>query len=574
MKKKLLLGMVVPFSVTCLVVSCRPAASGDVIDKTKTQIYINNFKRGFGSKWLDGLKKRFEELHAEDSYEEGKKGVEIIIHNVGSTADSRKANIMSGVDEIYFTEQSYYHDLLRYERNGILYDITEAVQSPLTEYGETKSIEDKLTEEQKDYLYYETQGGEKKYFGLPHYAGYFGLQYDIDVFEDYKFYFAEDPISPDRPFIVYDTDERTAGPDGVKGTFDDGLPRTYDEFFKLCDYMVEKDVIPFIANGANANDYLNLLVNGFAADYAGKDNMFAKFKASGTISKLGNVSGTDFAPTITNLDDEELSFDTGYRAYKNLGIYYGLQFLKKLTSKKAYYFRGANGSGGLDSSAFSAKAAQDEFLISYRDSHLGKAKDIAMMSEGIWWESESESTSNTLSGGNESSPYAKMNRHFGFMPFPKATEERYEESNKNTLFDHLFSLMFVKKNIKAWKAPLILDFVRFANTDESLREFTRITNTPKSLNYTMTDEDKAQMTAYGRNLIELKEKSDIVYPGNSSDIYQLNSSFFHHNQQYSAIIGGVKNDFIWQALPNVSAVTYYNGIYAYYSDYWKNLVRP
>ncbi|MBO6280685.1 MAG: hypothetical protein J6M95_03815 [Bacilli bacterium] len=570
MKKRFLIGMVLPLTAASFVVGCRPTSSGDKIDVTKTQIYINNFKRGFGSKWLDDLKTRFESLHAEDSYEEGKKGVEIIIHSIGSTADSRKANILSGVDEIYFTEQSYYYDLIKYEKDGVLYDITDAVKNPLTEYGETKSIEDKLTEEQKDYFYYQNEGGEKKYYALPHYAGYFGLQYDIDVFDNYMFYFAKNPISPEYPFIRDLTDEKTAGPDGVEGTFDDGLPRTYDEFFKLCDYMVENDVIPFISTGANANDYLNLLVNAFAADYAGKDNTVAKFKASGTVSRLGNV---DSNGNVTPIPDETLTIDTGYRAYKSLGFYYGLEFLKKLTSNKNYYFRGANGSGGLDSSAYSAKSAQDEFLISYRDSKRGKSKDIAMISEGIWWEAESETTSETLSGGNPNSPYAKMNRHFGFMPFPKATMERYEESNKNTLFDHLFSLMFVKRNVASWKAPLLLDFMRFANTDESLRAFTRITNTPKSLNYTMTDEDKAQMTAYGRNLIELKENSDIVYPGNSSTIYQLNSGWFHHNSQYSALIDGVRNDYVWQALPKVSAATYYNGMYAYYSDYWKNLAK-
>ena len=573
MKKRFLLGMVLPLAATCMAVSCRPAASGDKIDKTKTQIYINNFKRGFGSKWLDDLKYRFEALHAEDSYQEGRKGVEIIVHNVGTTADSRMGNILSGIDEIYFTEQSYYYDLIKYNETGVLYDITSAVKDPLTEYGENKSIEDKLVEEQKDYLYYTEKSGAQKYYALPHYAGYFGLQYDIDVFDDNNLYFADEPLSEEMPFINPQAPDKSAGPDGVKGTFDDGLPRTYDEFFKLCDYMVGKEVIPFIANGANANDYLNLLVNAFAADYAGVDNTVAKFKASGTIDKIGTVAGTDANPVIELADPVTLNINNGYEAYKNLGFYYGLQFLKKLTSNKKYYFRGANGNGGLDSSAYSAKAAQDEFLISYRDARSGKGKDIAMMSEGIWWEAESESTSYTLSGGNEASPYAKMNRHFGFMPFPKATLERYEEDNTNTLFDHLFSLMFVKKNIAAWKAPLLLDFVRFANTDESLRAFTRITNTPKALNYTMTEEDKEQMTAYGRNLIELKEKSNVVYPGNSSTIYQLNSGFFHHNYQYRAIIDGVTNDYIWQALPKVSAVTYFSGMYRYYRDYWVNLAK-
>lgn len=45
------------------------------IDETKTQLYIGNFDGGFGDEWLSVLGDRFEELHANDSYEDGKLGV-------------------------------------------------------------------------------------------------------------------------------------------------------------------------------------------------------------------------------------------------------------------------------------------------------------------------------------------------------------------------------------------------------------------------------------------------------------------------------------------------------------------
>ena len=46
---------------------------GEAIQHDKTQLYVSNFNGGVGTEWLYKVKKIYEELHAEDSYEEGKK---------------------------------------------------------------------------------------------------------------------------------------------------------------------------------------------------------------------------------------------------------------------------------------------------------------------------------------------------------------------------------------------------------------------------------------------------------------------------------------------------------------------
>lgn len=43
------------------------------IDTSRTQLYVFNFYGGYGSDWLAAAKKRYEKLHENDVYEEGKR---------------------------------------------------------------------------------------------------------------------------------------------------------------------------------------------------------------------------------------------------------------------------------------------------------------------------------------------------------------------------------------------------------------------------------------------------------------------------------------------------------------------
>ena len=56
-------------------------ANVEEIDKNRTQLYVYNCNSGFGTEWIAGVKARYEELHKNDVYEEGKKGIQIIINN-------------------------------------------------------------------------------------------------------------------------------------------------------------------------------------------------------------------------------------------------------------------------------------------------------------------------------------------------------------------------------------------------------------------------------------------------------------------------------------------------------------
>ena len=150
--------------LTCLLcaaiaaASCLSAAScgpqqrpgEEAVDPNRTQIYVYNFYGGYGSDWLAAAKTRFEEKHKDDTnWEEGKKGVQVIIRNKKDAVMGISSQILANTEEVYFTEYAYYYTLLG---EGVLGDITGAVTDPLSEYGETRSIADKLSAEQRSYF--------------------------------------------------------------------------------------------------------------------------------------------------------------------------------------------------------------------------------------------------------------------------------------------------------------------------------------------------------------------------------------------------------------------------------------
>jgi hypothetical protein len=78
----------------------------------------------------------------------------------------------------------------------------------------------------------------------------------------------------------------------------------------------------------------------------------------------------------------------------------------------------------------------------------------------------------------------------------------------------------------------------------------------------MTEEQKAKMSAYGRSLMDMQEKSDIVYSFSKTAFFQSNESLLvDYKKTYSAIIGGKQYDIcVDEFRKGVSATTFFNGL--------------
>lgn len=510
--KKFIIVMLMLLVVTLS--SCRSDDRPDV-DSSKTQLNVFNFDGGYGTEWLRVAKERFEETYKDEEFEEGKKGIQIQITPQKENGIHQKDRIKTLASEVFFNEYVYYDE---YIKAGLLLDISDVYNDTLP--GESKTLKEKLTEQQLNY--YKQEDG--KFYAVPHYAGYSGLVYNIDFFDEHSLYFKEGWTDTNQPFTNQKS-ERTKGPDQILGTDDDGLPTTYEEFYVLCNYIVNNIIgaKPLIWNGIAYVDYLKALINSLYVDNEGPIQFqnFLKLEGEFTtlVDSISNGEVTLKDPVLIN------SETNGNLAYGQAGKYYGTDFVNTIIKNKSWY-----DSSKVFAGSYSHLEAQKDFL--YTTEFDGRV-DYAMLIEGIWWENETDDTITKMvqSKGQAASKYV---RNFGWMPLPRkqASEE------KQTLIDHIYSAGYIKSNIDPSKIPAAIEFLKFVNTDESLIEFTKITNTPKALQYTLSDDDKNELSNFGRSIMNTQENSNIVYPFNNSMIYKNNIVKFSSNEYFKTNIGG------------------------------------
>lgn len=395
-------------------------SSSEETDESKTQLKVGVWDGGFRYNWLDKWADEFEILHENTIFEEGKKGVQVTVVPSKSLALENVPSYIKGADEhLYVTEQTNYFSFIA--ENAAL-DITDAVTTPLTEYGEDKSIVQKMSQEDNDYFGVDNADKtEKTYYSLPWYASFFGLNYDVDLFEEQNFYFAADGYGVDGFVIGMDT-PRSKGPDGKTGkgpngedyTLDDGLPATYDEFFKLCDKIVEMGMYPITWTGG-VKDYMNYFTASLVSDAVGFEQAKLNYTLDGT-KATGIVKKVNADGTLVYESPVSITNENGYLLQKQDGRYYALQFLDRLVNtrdgegKTKYYDEQLCTDPGDKHTV-----AQARFLSSKYETNPN-VKTVAMIAEGSWWYNEASPVFAQMA----STPGAGMNeRRIGFMPMPK-----------------------------------------------------------------------------------------------------------------------------------------------------------
>ena len=191
-------------------------ASDNQVDVTKANLSVATFDGGVGKAWLEDAIKRFEEKYATAThFEEGKTGVKISLDGDKNKYGGNKLSESVMNKDVYFTEAVEYYTFVN---AGTVANITDVVKAPLTAYGETGTIEDKLDPTAKEFM----TKKDGNYYMIPFYDGYYGLIYDVELFEQEGFYFDKDGD------FTKDKSKFANGPDGQANTYDDGLPATYD----------------------------------------------------------------------------------------------------------------------------------------------------------------------------------------------------------------------------------------------------------------------------------------------------------------------------------------------------------
>ena len=539
---------------------------GEAVDANKTQLYVGIYGGGYGEQWMKNLKARFEEEFAD--YElNGRTGVQVlyIANKERYHVPDLKDKILLDSQEIFMATGDDYDaftELNAGTRKAL--DITDAVTTPLTEYGETRSIADKLFPAQVDH--FNLNG---KYYALPFFESAVGLTYNVEIFEENQLFIAKDGAPSEPGYVMYKwtgTGEKAAGPDGDYGTYDDGCPATLAEFYKLIDRIYQKGIDSLIWS-LGAETYSSFITKAFAQDYHGLAESSILYDLGGangretTIVTGFNNVGTILEPEyVPVLDEHKLINGSNIQeAAKQAGYYYGLKMFEYI----------------LDSQTVSEKVwnnidnirVQDEFIHSNLKS---SNRPVALMLEGTWWENEAEASGIfTRAASNHGNEYTRINNRFSVFPMPKIDESAIGE--KPSMLGGA-STFIVKSNIDPNKVDLAKKFIRFALTDESLVEYTKTNGLPLAYNYSVGDVDELEgVSHYTKSFLKYYQACDKGYAyestaakannmllkvqtalGNVTAAYQFGATY----QRYGKFPTEHKYN-------GISAETYFNGLYDY-----------
>ena len=541
------------------------------IDPDKTQIYIANYYGGLGDTWLKRVARAFESANAETVFEAGKKGVQVHVYNdktidgagLGSVLSNDSGDSTKEGNAIYFTESVSYYELLN---AGVIADITDIVTAKTENYdlngdgtAELISIEDKMDATLREY--YQTADG--KYYALPFYNGFFAMYYDVDLFDEMDYYFANVTSTT----LDGSKNNKSAGPDGVAGTADDGLPATYAQFEILLATMRTDNIYPFIWTAAYA-DYFQKFMTSFWVDYEGYEQAMLNVTLEGTATDLIEV---DASGNITKFPATTITSGKNGNAYllqKQEGKYYALSFIRSMLANGLNYDPLSVGMG------LTHTGAQERFLKSAKIAGKEGAQRIAMLIEGNWWESEATQVFSSMANsyGNK---YAKTSRRIAIMPTPKAT---LDDLGGSVIYDMNRSACFINANTPASQMPVAKAFMQFAHNNQSLSTFNTVTSMPRPYTYTITEEDMNNISYFGLSTYNYVKNAQVVYPRNDENAFYLNNEIYFsagNDWGWTTIINGQKREgssLIGYFRTNTfTAEEWFTGLEVYHRGRWEYL---
>lgn len=143
---------------------------------------------------------------------------------------------------------------------------------------------------------------------------------------------------------------------------------------------------------------------------------------------------------------------------------------------------------------------QEMFLMNGTE-FSNESKTIAMLVDGVWWQEESKDVFESMASNDEK--YSAKNRKFGWMPLPKANEEKIGSENVYT--DFVDALMCLKKGAGTRKEAA-LEFIKFACTDEMLVDYTKITGAVRAYKYDIPDSALGDLTPFAKSMVSYAKK--------------------------------------------------------------------
>lgn len=498
-----------------------------------TQLDIGVYDGGLGTDWINQVARNFEARYEGVSLETGKTGVHV---NIVPKKDPYLSgtllpNIQSGGEtmDIYYTSQS---DLSVWTDGGVAYDITDiltekvyAEDGSLAEDGETAvlSIYDKMDPYFQD-AYNTSDATDKvadpEFYGMPFEDTVTGFIYDRDLFAQ-------------RGWLDYDGR--------------DGMPATMEEFIQLLVRIQREGYIPFTYS-TGVGYYSDAYVNAIVAQYDGQANF----------DLLKDYEGDFVAADGTETPVTE---ETGYL----------LASLQEGRLKAAEFVRSFMREGFYDpdiaNSGHSYSMAQRNFIMSKINT---SGKRIAMIFEGEWWENEARGYFNSMGQSNVENGYGK--RDFRFYPIPYIEGQKDENQISLGSMGSGTVIFVNNKTVTPGSITeqLVREWLQFQYSEESLEIFTMVTGAVLPYDYTLSDDQLAQMTPFARDVWDVHKGGEVTIIRNSPNARTRFARSTTADIGWRSNVGGTDyNTGLFNtmyAYPNLSADDYFNGIAAYYSE--------
>ena len=313
---------------------------------------------------------------------------------------------------------------------GYYMDITDVATSVNPYDG--KKIADKLGGTTGTYM------KDGKYYAFPWKQFFTGIAYNADIFEKYGLYFADTTSGvPYTGNVGYNGNpcyfiaenggaEKTAGLDGIKGTYDDGLPTTLEETMALCHKIKDLGAnwFPYACTGGIHEDYTNYLTEAILVGLEGPEK-FGNYKdcdgemeivTGYTSEKLWGLNDV-YVPTTTTVNIDKTDKSTWVNISKSVNRYYAIAFIKYLTQNLMIC-------DCIRSPGSNNISVQEGFIFS--DTYMNEmTHHSAMIMEGSYWYTESEHNGNF--GKWDSYMIGEDRPEFGIVSYPAAVNGHVED---------------------------------------------------------------------------------------------------------------------------------------------------
>ncbi len=389
-----------------------------------------------------------------------------------------------------------------------------------------------------------------------------GVSYDAGLFNENKLYFSNEVDEDDKGYPgtnAFVTEKNatnlSCGPDGVYGTYDDGLPSTYKEFYKLMERMVSGEggevITPFAYTG-EYNHYTNMLMSTLEANFVGANGMrtTVDFNSHGEAVKIVDGFNTDGTPKTK---DVVLTEDNAYLIKSSLGLYYASEFCAKVFSTKNY----------CDSNAAKETSSNINTQEVFLRSGLDGSTPIAMIIEGTYWYNES------ISEGAMGRASKLGTKDLRFMPMPHQYEGTVTPREDPMSQVMIFSSANAFIPADSTQKELAKLFLQFCYSDEEL-QLAEISNNGigRDLEYNASS-IQDRLSFYAKSLNEMKSQavSCNTYFSNmtKNPIAKKNYTYWNREQTgsyWKAIINNSTYDRVCGAFKNgkATARSYFEGL--------------